>query len=160
MSAREFRLNGWHVLAGLIAFFGIVFAVNGAFIYYALATHPGDDEKDAYVSGIEYNRELAQKREQQKLGWQANLNIKADEKNGEFVEVSFVDSRGEPVRGLEINAMLRSPVVASHDRPITFVSAGPGKFRAVVNEPAGAQWDLVVEARNDIGKTFRLKHRL
>ena len=160
MSAREFQLEGWHVLAGLLAFFGVIFAVNGTFIYYALATHPGDDVKDAYVAGIEYNRELAEKREQQKLGWQASLAVKSDTRSGEFIEVAFVDAKGEPVRGLRINATLRSPVVASQDRPIKFVAEGPGVFRADVNGPPSAQWDLVVEARNDLGEVFRLRHRL
>lgn len=160
MSTREFQLKGWHVLACLLAFFGVVFAVNGAFIYYALATHPGDDVKDAYVAGIEYNRELAEKREQQKLGWQASLAVKSDARSGEFIEVAFVDARGEPVRGLKLNATLRSPVVASQDRPIKFVSEGPGVFRADVDEPKSAQWDLVVEARNNLGEVFRLRHRL
>ncbi|MFZ1989234.1 MAG: FixH family protein [Alphaproteobacteria bacterium] len=160
MSAREFRLTGRHVLMMLVAFFGIVFAVNGAFIYYALKTHPGDDVQDAYVAGVEYNRELAEKREQQKLGWQASLSVKADARNGQFIEVAFADAKGEPLLGLKVNAMLRSPVVASLDRPLKFVSAGLGIFRADVNEPRAAQWDLIIEARNDTGEVFRLRHRL
>ena len=160
MSAHEFRLKGWHVLTMLVAFFGVVFAVNGVFIYYALKTHPGDDVQDAYVAGVEYNRELAEKREQQKLGWQASLSVKAGARNGELIEVAFVDAKGEPVRGLRVNATLRSPVVASQDRPLKFVATGPGIFRADVNEPPAAQWDLLIEARNDIGEVFRLRHRL
>lgn len=160
MSAREFRLKGWHVLAMLVAFFGVVFAVNGAFIYYALKTHPGDDVQDAYVAGVEYNRELAEKRAQQKLGWQASLSVKPNARRGELIEVAFVDAKGTPVPGLKINATLRSPVVASQDRTIRFVNAGPGVFRADVDEPPAAQWDLLIEARNDIGEVFRLRHRL
>ncbi len=160
MSTREFRITGRHVLFGLIGFFGVIFAVNGTFIYYALATHPGDDVKDAYVAGIEYNRELAEKREQQKLGWQASLGVKKDARGGQYIEVAFVDAKGEPVRGLKINARLRSPVVASQDRPLKFVSVEPGVFRADVNEPPAAQWDLLIEAKNDLGEVFRLKHRL
>ncbi|HXZ68091.1 MAG TPA: FixH family protein [Alphaproteobacteria bacterium] len=160
MRAGEFHLKGWHVLAMLVAFFGVVFAVNGVFIYYALRTHPGDDVQDAYVAGVEYNRELAEKREQRKLGWQASLSVKADARNGEFIEVAFVDAKGEPVLGLKVDAMLRSPVVASQDRPLKFVSTGPGRFRADVNEPPAAQWDLIIEARNDFGEVFRLRHRL
>jgi len=160
MSAREFRIKGRHVLWGLIAFFGVIFAVNGAFIYYALATHPGDDVKDAYVAGIEFNREIAEKREQQKLGWQANLTIRSDGRGGQFMELAFVDKQGKPVRGLKIKAKLRHPELAKLDRPIKFALIKPGVFRADVDEPPAAQWYLEAEVRNDIGEVFRLRHRL
>ena len=160
MRAREFHLTGWHVLICLLVFFGVVFAVNGTFIYYALATHPGDDVKDAYVAGLEFNGELAEKREQQKLGWQASLAVRPDRRGGQYIEVAFVNSKGEPLRALKINAMLRSPVVASQDHPIKFERAAPGVFQADVNEPPSAQWDLEIEARNDLGAVFRLRHRL
>ena len=154
------RIKNWHVLVWLSLFFGVVFAVNGTFIYLALATHPGDDQKDAYVAGLEYNKEIAEMRAQQKLGWRATLSVKPDGPAGEFIELAFVDVAGNPVRGLKLEAELRSPVTASLDHPIKFKGAEPGVFRASVAEAPQAQWDLVVEARSDLGQVFRLRHRL
>jgi nitrogen fixation protein FixH len=157
---RSFAVKGWHVLLGLAVFFGLVFAINGAFIYLALKTHPGDDVKDAYAGGLAFNRELAEKRAQEKLGWQASLSVSPAPGNRQSVELAFVDAEARPLYGLSVAATLRNPVVAGRDRRITFASTGAGTFRAIVDEPAGARWDLLVEARSERGEIFRLRHRL
>ncbi|MFO1186640.1 MAG: FixH family protein [Alphaproteobacteria bacterium] len=153
------RIAGWHVLAGFAVFFGIVFAANGLFVYYALATHPGNDVRDAYVGGLEFNRELAQKRAQEKLGWQATIEA-TPLGAGQVVELSFVDSNGNPIEDLTLIAELRNPVVAARDRTIAFERVGIGKFRAKIDVPRAAQRDLIVEARSKQGDVFRLSHRL
>ena len=160
MSAVLREVKAWHVWLGLGVFFGAVFAVNGAFIYFALATHPGDDVKDAYVGGLKFNQEIAENRAQQKLGWQASLNVDPDLRGGQIIEIAFVDTRAKPVRGLKLEAKLRHPVLASLDRPIEFHTVRDGVFRANIDEPPSAQWDLIVEARSDLGQVFRLRHRL
>lgn len=157
---RAFTVTGRHVLLALAMFFGLVFAVNGAFIYLALKTHPGDDVKDAYAGGLAFNREVAEMRAQEKLGWQASLSVSPAGASRQSVELAFVDAEARPLYGLSIAATLRNPVVAGRDRPITFTSTGAGTFRAVVDEPPGAQWDLLVEARSEHGEIFRLRHRL
>lgn len=153
------RISGHHVLIGFIAFFATIFAANGTFVYYALATHPGDDVKDAYAGGLKFNRELAEKRAQEKLGWQAEISV-VPGGSGQIIELAFRDSRGNAVGDLTLSALLRDPVNAAGDRAIQFVPIGDGRFRAEIDVPRTAQRDLVVEARSAGGNVFRLSHRL
>ena len=41
--------NGFHILASLILFFGIVFSVNGLFIFKAVTTFRGEDEPKSHL---------------------------------------------------------------------------------------------------------------
>jgi len=157
---RSFAIKGRHVLLAFVLFFGLVFAVNGAFIYFALATHPGDDVKDAYAGGLAFNRELAEKRAQEKLGWQAAISVSPAPGNRQTIELAFTDAAGQPVYGLALEAELRNAVAAGRDHRVAFENAGAGIFRATIAEPRGTRWDIVVEARSTRGEVFRLRHRL
>ena len=54
--ARE--LTGAHVLAGLFAFFGVMLAANGVFVYVATTTFSGLSTDDAYRKGLSYNETI------------------------------------------------------------------------------------------------------
>ena len=45
------ELTGRHVIIILLSVFGVVFAVNGLFAYYAVSGFPGVETKDAYRGG-------------------------------------------------------------------------------------------------------------
>ncbi|MEZ5776152.1 MAG: FixH family protein [Hyphomicrobiaceae bacterium] len=62
-------LTGRHVLMMLIAFFGVIFAVNGVFLYAAISTFDGTDTSSAYQKGIDYNTTIAESEEQARRGW-------------------------------------------------------------------------------------------
>ena len=67
--ARPVSINGKHVLLGFAACFGVVFAVNGFFVYQALSTSPGEQSGASYEAGLHYNGTLAAERAQDALGW-------------------------------------------------------------------------------------------
>ena len=54
-------LTGWKVLAMLLAFFGVVGAVNAVMVYSALSTFSGEVEAHPYEHGLAYNREYCQR---------------------------------------------------------------------------------------------------
>ena len=66
-------VRGRHVLLGLVAFFGLIFLVNGVFIYYALSTFGGGDTSDPYRKGLHYNDTLAEAAREAEQGWDAKL---------------------------------------------------------------------------------------
>ncbi|MEO1305623.1 MAG: FixH family protein, partial [Pseudomonadota bacterium] len=71
----EKTLKGWHVLLIMLGFFGIMFAVNGVFLYHAITSFPGEDIKKSYVQGLNYNDTLAVRAAQAELGWQAEAGL-------------------------------------------------------------------------------------
>ncbi|MEO8114207.1 MAG: FixH family protein, partial [Phenylobacterium sp.] len=66
-----FRLRGWHVLAMMIAFFGVVVAVDVTFSVIAVRTFPGQVSVTPYEDGLLYNQQLARLAAQQRLGYPA-----------------------------------------------------------------------------------------
>src|SRR5688572_2876208 len=68
-------LRGGHVLAAFLAFFGVIFAVNGVFLYMALSTHTGLVAQEPYRKGLHYNDRIAAAERQQALGWTSDLRL-------------------------------------------------------------------------------------
>ena len=68
-----FTVKGWHVAAGVVAFFAVVIGVDAAFLTLAYRTHPGQVAPRPYEAGLLYNTELERLRVQEALGWRAPL---------------------------------------------------------------------------------------
>ncbi len=64
-----FRVQGWHVLAMVTAFFAVVIAVDATFAVVAVRTFPGQVSVTPYEDGLIYNRHIAQMTAQDRLGW-------------------------------------------------------------------------------------------
>ena len=90
-----FTVKGWHVAAGVVAFFAIVIGVDAAFLTLAYRTHPGQVAPRPYEAGLIYNAELERLRAQEALGWRAALEARTD-----GVIVLLRDRDGQPLRGL------------------------------------------------------------
>ena len=111
-------LRGRHVLLGLVAFFGLIFLVNGIFIYYALTTFGGGDTSDPYRKGLNYNETVAEAARDAELGWQAQLTYGTA--SGRLM-LSLTDRNG--------HASVR-PALQRHDRQTRHRPRGPlGEFQ-------------------------------
>jgi len=136
-------LKGRHVLMYFLAFFGLMFAVNGVFLYQAITTHPGEETKKSYLQGLNYNSTLEARERQAALGWTAQIGIA---ETGEAVLVRILDADGEGVETLTVTGEMRRPDDKTLDREITFAARGDGLYRA---ETAGAEpgiWSMKVQA--------------
>ena len=136
------EMKGWHVLIYLLGFFGIMFAVNGVFLYSAIVSFPGEDTPKSYLQGLQYNDTLAQRAAQQALGWQAAIGIM----NGELV-VMLEDSAGAPLPGYSVDAVLRRAATTSEDIALPLQARGHGKYSAATGELAKGRWEAVITLR-------------
>ena len=101
----EKPLTGRHVLIILLSAFGVVFAVNGFFLYSALHTHSGEQRGATYEAGLHYNATLAEQRAQDELHW----SHKSEALPGSLLAVTFADASGSPVAGLSVEGWLERP---------------------------------------------------
>ena len=67
------ELKGRHVLMVLCGFFGVMFVVNGIFVYFAVATFSGGDTSDPYRKGLHYNETLTADERQAERGWRTDI---------------------------------------------------------------------------------------
>lgn len=151
---RPFEVRGWHVLAGISAFFAIVAAVDGAFMVLAIRTFPGQVSVTPYEDGLLYNHRIAQLETQARLGWRAAAGAEPGQ-----VAMSFRDVAGNPVVGLSIAGRLERPATQTGRVALRFVETAPGLYVAPAGRITGA-WDLTAEARSVRGATFVAERRL
>ena len=140
------ELKGWHVLAMMLAFFGVTIAVNVAFTVYAVGTFSGEDVSKPYLQGLAYNRTLEARAAQAALGWSATIDA-VRENGGVSVSARIADRDGQAKSALTVEALLRRPTDARLDRTIELTAIGDGTYRAVTAELPGGAWDVVVRAR-------------
>ncbi len=129
MSSEPFRIKGWYVLAGLIAFFGIIIAVNVTFITFAARSFPGESVERPYEKGLRYNLTLQQRQQAEAGNWQANITIS----NSSLLVIHITNENG-PVDGLEVNIHLVWPGLPDRDRRLTLLASGPGTYQVTLDE--------------------------
>lgn len=148
-----FTVKGWHVAAGVVAFFAVVIAVDAAFLTLAYRTHPGQVAPRPYEAGLIYNAELERQRAQEALGWRAAVEARAD-----GVMVLLQDRDGKPLSGLRVTATLLRPATEQGRTVVTLAETGPGQYVGARPGLSGA-WDTRVEAFGD-GPSFVAERRL
>jgi len=154
-TARDgFRINGWHVLGGVSAFFALVIGFDAWFTVLALKTYPGEVSVTPYEDGLLYNRKIAQIEAQAALGWRA-----AAEAAPGVVVLQVQDKDGRPVEALTVQGRLERPATEAGRRSVRFIEAAPGRYEATTGAIDGA-WDLTAEARDAKGRLFTAERRL
>lgn len=154
VQSEGFRVRGWHVAAGVSAFFAVVIGVDAVFTVLAFRTHPGQVSVTPYEDGLLYNRTIAEQQAQARLGWRA-----AAEAGAGVVALTVQDREGRPVRGLRIEAALQRPATESGRIAPAFAEVAPGRYEAPTGAISGA-WDLTARALDAQGRRFTAERRL
>jgi nitrogen fixation protein FixH len=157
-SARPIHLTGKRVLILLAASFGIVFAINGFFVYKALSTAPGEESGASYEAGLRYNSILAEARVQNALGWQHKSSLD----NG-YLRLTFQDAAGRPVTQLALTAEIERPAGSSSTR-LAFEEKSDGIYQAPLSVSAGTWIASITAKRSSAGEPsqsfYRLRERI
>lgn len=126
-NASGWVFTGKHMLLSLIAFFGIILAVNVAMISMALSTHSGIVANEPYRKGLKYNERIEAGEKQHALGWTDDIAFAAGGR--EFV-VNLTDKDAKPVRGLKVSALVGRPSTDHDDLDLTLEEVAPGRYEA------------------------------
>lgn len=143
------ELTGKHVLVMLLVFFGIIISVSIVFTTSAVKSFRGEDVKQSYRQGVDYNQTLNARAAQGELGWQAAINVTGTEQDRMFV-VQVTGREGQALRDIDITGRLRHPADSTLDRPLAFISSDDGIARADLSGLYG-QWTVHADAVNNDG---------
>jgi nitrogen fixation protein FixH len=133
------RFTGWHMLATMIAFFGVVIGVNLVMASDAIRTFGGLVVDNSYVATTHYNHWLAEGRQQEREGWQAAPT--ADSTGTISLRLSRA---GRPVEDAMISIVANHPVGLVAQRSIRLRAIGGGLYRSVDRLPHG-RWLVRIE---------------
>lgn len=137
-------LRGVHVFWMISAFFAVVFAVDVFFIARAVSTFPGEQVKNSYVLGLNYNREVERREQQAALGWSVKAGVLTDGIT-RFV-AQFADRSGAPLSGLAVSASYHSAGAGKEIVEVLLVEGAPGEYSAPV-EFSSQRAEFAIKAR-------------
>lgn len=132
-----FKITGRHVVWSLIAFFGLIFAVNGYFLYAAISTYTGVVAQEPYRKGLHYNDRIADDELQQRRGWAVKLDLAPSR---DKLTLAVDGSDGKPVAGIALHGFVGRPASDKADMKVDFAEVSPGRYTAALPRLADGTW--------------------
>ena len=150
---RPKEFTGKHMLATMVAFFGVIITVNLIMARFAVTTWSGLVVPNTYVASQEFNGRAAQSRAIAALGYQIDLDTDAD-----GMSIVFTDSNGAAALADSIFVQLRRPVGTDQDRKMVLMRGSDGIYRAA-GALAEGEWIATVTATRDNETIYKRGHR-
>ena len=122
-----------------VAFFLVLAAMDGVFVYLATSSHTGLVTDQAYERGLAYNETIAAAEESAKLDWQADITL-----SGSNLILDLADAQGEPIDDANVKAEITRPTQAGYDIELTLSQTAGGTYTVPVVFPLDGQWDVRV----------------
>lgn len=143
-------LTGWHILAMLVAFFGVIFAVNGVFVYVAEKSFSGLETRHPFTKGLDYNQKIADAEMQRKRGWHVSLD-----QSDKSLTIKYLDREGNPVDGLAVTAALSRAATDRYDHRQSLKALGEGRYSLALDTlPLRGEWLVRIEAQQVNEKNY------
>lgn len=140
--------TGRHMAMIMVAFFGVVVAVNLTMATLASSSFGGTVVDNSYVASQRYNQWLATAREQDRLGWNTPVSLDAARR----VVI------GVPGLTFEGSGTAHHPLGRAADVALSFRHDGQGRLVSTTPLPAG-RWQVRLAVRQG-GSVKRLAETL
>ncbi|EKF17592.1 FixH family protein [Nitratireductor pacificus] len=151
---KQKEFTGWHMLAIMIAFFGVVIAVNLTMAFYASSSWTGLIVKNSYVASQTFNERTAEGREQAALGWTGELMVK-----GDAITYRLVDASGSTIPLDSVAVVMHRPVTADEDIALTLERRADGTF-GIDHGPGDGTWVINITAEAGLDHPYRDVRRI
>lgn len=155
---RSKELTGRTVLVCLVAFFAVVFGVNGIMVRAAVSTFGGLETESSYKAGLAFSRDAAAAEVQASRHWDVQAAV-VPVRDAQRIEVSARDAGGRPLVGLTAEVHLNHPTSRRLDLAVEVLEVAPGRFTGTAAPTAG-QWDLMIEFLRGGERVFLSKSRI
>ena len=145
------------VLVGLLAFFGVITAVNGVFVYFAMDSWPGLTTERTYEQGLAHDQFLAEAESQAQRGWHSDLTVAPlAEGNGQRVTARITGKDGGALESLTITIDLSRPVGDEISVTAVLNHQGGGLYQLDVALPHPDRWRAEITAQDVDNAPYRM----
>ena len=131
-NARPLRLNGYHVAAMFIAFFGVIIVVNFTMAWFASSSWTGLVVKNSYVASQHYNEKIDAARNQKAMGWRTNFGYSEN-----LLSVSIRDKDNQPIYFDKLSVIIGTPVSENKDKSLILDQKNSGVYQASIKLTEG-----------------------
>lgn len=138
-------LTGWHVLAIFGGAFAVIIGVNITLAVQAVATFPGVETRNSYLSSQTFDADRAA---QESLGWTVTADLTEAE-----LRFAVTDESGGVVNPVIVSAELGRPTEAADDVAPDWLWDGEAYHADLA--AAGGRWVLRLELAAADGTRFR-----
>jgi nitrogen fixation protein FixH len=125
-----------------------MFVVNGIFLWAAISSFPGEDVEKSYLTGLDYNQELARRDRQAKAGWTAEIGL-SDAAQGHLLTTRMLTEDGAALPVFETQAVLRHPTDRALDHVAILTPSGGGEYVADLSQLSSGAWSINIAADVD-----------
>ena len=139
-------ITGRHVLFGLLGGFAVILVANGAFVFFATTTFPGNEVDDPYRRGLAYNETLQADRDQRLDGWRATV---VGSQMG--IDIDLEVPTNLVASGFVLAGELRRPGRPDLDRYVVFERVAEGRYKSVIDLAPG-RWEMQATATDAAGR--------
>ncbi len=134
------KFTGKHMAIAMVAFFGVIVAVNLTMATLASRTWTGLVVKNSYVASQDFNAKQAAARKQAALGWHGRIARSED-----GIGFDFSKRNGEAITSASVAVIFRRPATEQMDQTVTFTHRGKGHYSGDVLLGSG-NWTAEVNA--------------
>ncbi|WP_338720691.1 FixH family protein [Devosia sp. XK-2] len=129
--------TGWHMLAIICTFFGVVIAVNVTMAVSSMRTWTGLVVANSYVESQRFNEKQHRIAAQREAGW----SVQTQYRDGQIVFAAR-QADGAALTLEAVSAFVRRPVGGHDDATIALVREGGAYIGA--HELAAGVWDVII----------------
>jgi nitrogen fixation protein FixH len=140
---KNFVFTGWHMLATMVAFFGVIISVNMLMAYYASSSWSGILAKNTYVASQEFNVKAEEARAWAARGFKGAFVVK-----DAMLEYRLSGPQDEIASLKSIDAVFHRPVGDKQDFTLKLTRSTDGVFIAQ-HALASGQWIVDLAAIED-----------
>lgn len=138
---RRYRWIPWlYVLA-----MTVVIGVNAVLVYFAVREPVGVVAASPYEKGLHFNTELAQRAQQDALGWQVAAGYFPQAGGTGEIAIELRDSNGKPLIGLQPRVRLTRPIEVVAPIDVVLKDQGNGRYAARIAPTRHGQWDVAID---------------
>lgn len=139
------------ILICFLVFFGIIFTLDGIFVYTAITTQTGLVTDQAYEKGLNYNETLAQAKSQPIL----KDTVSFDDN---VLSWQLIDNNDKKIETANVKARIIRPIQDGHDFDIVLDNKGEGIYQTTLTLPFEGLWMAKLESRWD-KKTYKTTYQ-
>lgn len=137
----KFHFTGWHMMACMAAFFGVIISVNLFMATLAYSSWTGLVVKNSYVASQHFNAKLLAAEKQKKRGWRSAIEFHNDE-----FEIQLYGKNAEKLILTNVELFVGRPAFEHKDRLIKLEHLMDGVYRTKLFLGFG-EWDVRITGK-------------
>lgn len=137
--------TGRKMLFTMLAFFGVITAVNAVMITFAVSGFGGLVTPNSYVASQQFERDRAVLKTQAIHRWRIESRAATTGAGPSAVLLTIADESGAPLDAPTLEGWIGRPTHGRVDQAVAFTAVAPGLFRSHETFPRGA-WRLTLFA--------------